>query len=432
MSKNFELLHHISNEKELFQTLDDWEDTGEVPFNADPEAGFEGRTNARTQHHSPLPDVFQAVDHFLGPFDLVSPDLSCATEISQEPMTRRPIEETSEKKADAETRNATHEDRFPISRSPLTPLSPVLEIPEAWVKPEILPGPNDGVEPELEPETPQSVSVPDGLKTTSSCDAQAQGRSPAIEEKRRNEPPHMPPLGTLEMNAGKSNGQSRLRKNRTRNAYRDPQREAIVREEELKLVQRIFLAEKQSPRMVLFSGFEGDTGCASICIRAGEILASQGEGSVCLVDMGFRVPLLHEYCGVANERGLAEALADSNPIQEFAKQLSPANLWVLPSGHDATQLNFAKVADRLRTRMEELRRAFRYVVIHSGSLWLNADAMLISKWTDGVVLILEAHSTRRDTARRIKESLAAANARVLGVVLNNRTYPIPETLYSRL
>ena len=58
--------------------------------------------------------------------------------------------------------------------------------------------------------------------------------------------------------------------------------------------------------------------------------------------------------------------------------------------------------------------------------------MLISKWTDGVVLILEAHSTRRDTARRIKESLAAANARVLGVVLNNRTYPIPETLYSRL
>ena len=82
--------------------------------------------------------------------------------------------------------------------------------------------------------------------------------------------------------------------------------------------------------------------------------------------------------------------------------------------------------------MEELRQAFRYVVVHTGSLWLNADAMLVSKWTDGVVLILEAHSTRRDTARRIKESLAAANARVLGVVLNNRTYPIPDTLYSRL
>jgi Mrp family chromosome partitioning ATPase len=148
--------------------------------------------------------------------------------------------------------------------------------------------------------------------------------------------------------------------------------------------------------------------------------------------MGFRVPSLHEYCGVKNDRGLAEAIAESNPIQEFGQQLSSANLWLIPGGHGAPQLNFAKAADRLRARMEELRRAFRYVVVHSGSLWLNADAMLLSKWTDGVVLILEAHSTRRDTARRIKESLAAANARVLGVVLNNRTYPIPETLYSRL
>ena len=184
--------------------------------------------------------------------------------------------------------------------------------------------------------------------------------------------------------------------------------------------------------MVLFSGFERDTGCASICICASEILAAQGEGSVCLVDMGLRVPSLHEYCGVQNDRGLAEAMVEAGPIQEYAQQLSPANLWVIPSGYGAPQLNFAKVADRLRSRMEELRKTFRYVVVHTGSLWLNADAMLISKWTDGVVLILEAHSTRRETARRIKESLAAANARVLGVVLNNRTYPIPETLYSRL
>ena len=184
--------------------------------------------------------------------------------------------------------------------------------------------------------------------------------------------------------------------------------------------------------MVLFSGFERDTGCASICMRAGEILATQAEGSVCLVDVGFHTPSLHEYCGVPNDRGLAEATVESCPIQEFAQQLSPDNLWMIPSGSSAPELNFAKAADRLRARLEELRKAFRYVVIHSGPLWLNADTMLISKWMDGVVLVLEAHSTRRDTARRIKESLAAAHAKVLGVVLNNRTYPIPEELYSKL
>jgi Mrp family chromosome partitioning ATPase len=82
--------------------------------------------------------------------------------------------------------------------------------------------------------------------------------------------------------------------------------------------------------------------------------------------------------------------------------------------------------------MEELRNHFRYVVIHSEPLRLETSSILLSRWADGVVLVLEANSTRRDTARRAKENLAAAGVSVLGVVLNNRTFPIPEAIYRRL
>lgn len=431
MSKNFELLHNISNEKGLFQTLDDWEGVDQASLNAEGEAAFEGQPRVGAQQLSPLPDVFQAVDNTLGSFELATPDLS--REIAP---VQRSINEPLTESAHTETQSTNLEGSMRISRNPLTRLSSELDIPPAWVKREIVPGPNDKIELELGPEAlpssafPESQQIPDGAASFSATKVQEPG--PAQEEKLRHEPLREPAFRNIRADEGKSIGNSRGRTARERGAYKDPRREAIAHEEELKLVQRIFLAEGSSPQMALFSGFERDTGCASICIHAAEILAAQTEGSVCLVDMGLRVPSLHEYCGVKNERGLAEALAESNPIQEFAQQLSPANLWVIPSGRGAAQLNFAKVADRLRTRMEELRKAFRFIVIHSGSLWLNADAMLISKWTDGVVLILEAHSTRRDTARRIKESLGAANARVLGVVLNNRTYPIPDALYSRL
>lgn len=422
MSKNFELLHNISDEKELFLTSDGWEGAEEVSVDAGPEAAFDRKTHASAQHSSPLPDVFQAVSDTLGPLDLVFPDVSPDIETTQKPI--------------GETQSTTNEARFPISRNPITRMSSVLDIPQTWVKPEILPGTNDEVELELRPETTPSVAVPQAQpaseRAASSNDAKVQARAPVKEEKTRQKPLLPRLLDNFGVRHGKSISESHTKKSRTRSSYKHPLRETIAHEEELKLVRRIFLAEENSPRMVLFSEFERNTGCASICVHVGEILAAQSEGSVCLVDMGFRAPSLHEYCGVQNERGLAEALVESSPVHEFAQQLSPANLWVIPSGRGAPQLNFAKVPDRLRTRMEELRKAFRYVVVHSGSLWLNADAMLVSKWTDGVVLVLEAHSTRRDTARRIKESLGAANARVLGVVLNNRTYPIPETLYSRL
>lgn len=431
MSKNFELLHKISNEKDLFETLDGWEATDEALVNAEPDSEFDEKASARTLQQSSLPDVFQAVNDSLGPLDNMTLDLNHEPETAQ-----KPIKELPGNRVHGENQNASLGRRFPLSRNPITRLNSDLDIPRAWVKPGIGPELNTAMDVELEPETLPSNPLPKSQltleRTAGFIDAKVQEPSPAKEEKMHYEPPHERTFRNFGVDDAKPVGESRAKKSRTRNAYRDPKREAIAREEELKLVQRIFLAEESSPRMVLFSGFERDTGSASICIRSGEILASQGEGSVCLVDMGFRAPALHEYCEVSNDRGLAEAITDSTPIQEFAKQLSPANLWVIPVGQGAPQMNFAKVADRLRPRMEELRKTFRFVVIHSGSLWLNPDAMLISRWTDGVVLILEANSTRRDTARRIKESLAAANARVLGVVLNNRTYPIPETLYSRL
>ena len=206
----------------------------------------------------------------------------------------------------------------------------------------------------------------------------------------------------------------------------------ISREEEIKLVQRIFPAAGQrSPQIVLFSAVQSDAGCASICVRTAMVLAARGDGSVCVVDANLRSPCLHHYFGIDNSRGLSEAVLEPLPIQDFA-QKHEANLWVLPSGSAAGQLSFPGVYDRLSSRMTELRGQFKYVVIHSSPLDLDSASILLSSWTDGVVMVVEADTTRRETARRMKQNLDAASVRVLGVVLNNRTFSIPEALYRRL
>ncbi len=209
--------------------------------------------------------------------------------------------------------------------------------------------------------------------------------------------------------------------------------EAISREEEIKLVHRIFPAGGQcSPQIVLFSAVEGDAGCASIAIRTAEILARRGDGSVCVVDANFQLSSLHHYFGIDNSKGLAEAVLGSLPIQDCLQKHPEANLWILPCGAAAGQLRFSGVNDRLRSRMTELRGQFKYVVIHSSPPDLDSASILLSRWTDGVVMVVEADTTRRATARRMKQDLEAANVRILGVVLNNRTFSIPEAVYRRL
>jgi len=151
-----------------------------------------------------------------------------------------------------------------------------------------------------------------------------------------------------------------------------------------------------------------------------------------VVDANLQSPCLHHYFGIDNSKGLAEAVLESLPIQDFAQKHPEANLWILPGGAAAGPMSFSGAHDRLRSRITELRGQFKYVVIHSSPLDLDSASILLSRWTDGVVMVVEADTTRRETARRMKQDLEAANVRILGVVLNNRTFSIPEALYRRL
>ena len=79
-----------------------------------------------------------------------------------------------------------------------------------------------------------------------------------------------------------------------------------------------------------------------------------------------------------------------------------------------------------------MRKEFDFVLIDAPPLTRYSDAIGLAQMTDGLVLVLEANSTRREAALQVAENLRAANIRILGAVLNKRTFPIPETLYNRL
>ena len=63
-------------------------------------------------------------------------------------------------------------------------------------------------------------------------------------------------------------------------------------------------------------------------------------------------------------------------------------------------------------------------------LW--AESLAVSRFVDGVILVLQAHVTRREIVRNVTAYLEDLNTPLLGVVLNDRTLPIPEPLYRRL
>ena len=204
-----------------------------------------------------------------------------------------------------------------------------------------------------------------------------------------------------------------------------------TRDETIKLVQRLFSSKSsETPQIVVFSGVEPGCGCSWVCARVGEILAPHVEGSVCLIDANFHSNSTARHFEterpekVQNERTLSPMLHNEPPGAGrlwLASIRQPAGGWQTPGS-----------LDRFRSRLAEMRKDFTTILIDAPPINTYTDAALLGSMADGLVMILQANQTRREAAERAKEILDAAGVRVLGAVLNKRTFPVPGFLYRRL
>lgn len=203
-----------------------------------------------------------------------------------------------------------------------------------------------------------------------------------------------------------------------------------AKQEIVKLVQKLFFGS-QGIRRVVFAGTESGSGCSWMLARVAEELASQGRGTVCVVDCNLRSPGLHEQFGLQNHHGLSDALVGPGPIREYVHRWSN-NLWLVSCGGSPETSVGMLGSERMRGRMAELRMTFDFVLVDAAPLGNCNDAIVLGSLNDGVVLILKANASRRETARNALHELQTANVKVLGAVLNQRTFPIPESLYKKL
>jgi Mrp family chromosome partitioning ATPase len=200
-------------------------------------------------------------------------------------------------------------------------------------------------------------------------------------------------------------------------------------EQMLRLVQTAFLSTNGSaPRRVIFCGVDGENGSSSVCASAGRTLAANSSGAVCLVDANLRSPRLSGIFGVDTTIPFPDKSAS---VREQCVQIG-GNLWLagtdLLSDDRGSLLSVAE----LKQLLAQLRSVFEYVLIDAPGTSVSGDAAILGQVADAAILVIEADSTRRMSARKAKESLDAAGVRLLGAVLHNRSFPIPAGLYKRL
>lgn len=206
----------------------------------------------------------------------------------------------------------------------------------------------------------------------------------------------------------------------------------------MKLVHRIFLTTDRvggAIRSVAFSAVDTRHDSALLSAAAAELLASRVTGRVCLVDANFYAPSLHHGYGVSNDIGLVDALRSTGPVRSYARRLvqgHESSLWLLPAGSAEHRSELLLASEQGQARIKDLLAGFDYVVISAPSVTQHPAVAALGAEVDGIVMIAEADVTRRRAVRACADALRSSGGRVLGTVLNNRTFPIPEAVYRLL
>ena len=154
---------------------------------------------------------------------------------------------------------------------------------------------------------------------------------------------------------------------------------------------------------------------------------------VLLIDGDMRRPRLHKVFDQPNSWGLSDILREKNAIEELpldvlVKKTAVSGLYLLPSGVCPDNVFGLLWSGSMKRLLPRFRQEFDYVLLDAPPCLEFADARIMARYTDQLLLVVRANHTDKRTAQVAVQRLLLDGISVMGVILN-RCDPAENDLY---
>jgi protein-tyrosine kinase len=211
----------------------------------------------------------------------------------------------------------------------------------------------------------------------------------------------------------------------------------LLEKEMLGLYQNIESLLPNSPKKVIqFIGAREGEGASTIVREFGRVTAGKLGKLVLILDADQLNPGHHLFFGIKPEYGWEDLLRDDSKItgdvDKVLYQVKDSNLYVCPVSPNGLFTHHVFDSPKMEDLLKKLKERFDLILVDSPAATVSPDGAAISRNVDGVVLVLEAETTRWPVAENAKETIEKNGGKILGVVFNKRRYHIPEFIYKNL
>jgi capsular exopolysaccharide synthesis family protein len=187
----------------------------------------------------------------------------------------------------------------------------------------------------------------------------------------------------------------------------------------------LFMTPDKPAKTLLVTSAGPQEGKTTTAVNLAITFAQSGM-RVLLVDTDMRRPRLHKAFGIpATPDGVSKAILGESEAATMVRETGIPNLYLLPCG--AIPPNPAELlhAERFKTVLNELSEKFDRVIFDSPPICVVTDAAILSRLTEGTLVVARSGVTSKEALARACHVLGAGAVNVLGCVMNAVSFNKP-------
>lgn len=175
----------------------------------------------------------------------------------------------------------------------------------------------------------------------------------------------------------------------------------------------------EPPRTILVSSAQPSEGKTTSAVNLAATLASSG-GRVVIVDADLRRPSVHKYFNMDSRvPGLVQVLTGQRPVELAIIPNVIKGVSVIPAGEIPPNPAELLASREMAQIIDKLAAIFQYVIIDSPPVLPVTDSLILSRYVDGVLIVVKGASTPKKIIRDAVERLHSVGAKFIGAILNN-------------
>ncbi|HEY9658245.1 MAG TPA: polysaccharide biosynthesis tyrosine autokinase [Allocoleopsis sp.] len=177
-----------------------------------------------------------------------------------------------------------------------------------------------------------------------------------------------------------------------------------------------FLSSDKALRTVVITSSIPKEGKSEVSANLATAMAQSGR-RVLLVDADMRRPVQHHIWGLTNSAGLSNIIVEQVAPKAVIQEVLP-NLHVLPAGVIPPNPVALLESKRMAALVADFSHEYDAVIFDTPPLSGTADAAVLGKMGDGVLLVVRPGTVDATHAEAAKEFLTQSGQHVLGIVIN--------------